>query len=211
MPTGESKNLYIARNQTYFSHFINWANYLPMAVQHIYPKFGYTLSVRHSHLLTRNQYQFLSNAQLFLPSFANHSIVITGSFQQTDTNSLVFTNRFANSRGYEDYYLTRMWKAGVNYHFPIFYPDFGIANIVYFQRLRGNAFYDYARVYSNDKSRFRNLRSVGGELYFDTKWWNQQPVSFGFRVSHLLDKGLLSSDRKGSNFFEFILPVSLLP
>ena len=104
-----------------------------------------------------------------------------------------------------------MLKWGLNYHFPIIYPDLGFANIVYFQRLRGNVFYDNMRVFSNDKSAYRILRSVGGELYFDTRWWNQQPVSFGFRVSHLLDKGFASSDQKGSTWFEFILPLDLIP
>jgi hypothetical protein len=57
----------------------------------------------------------------------------------------------------------------------------------------------------------RNLRSVGGELFFDTRWWNQQPVSFGIRVSHLLDDGFNSLDKKGNNLFEFILPLNLIP
>jgi hypothetical protein len=102
-----------------------------------------------------------------------------------------------------------MWKVAANYHFPIVYPDFGIASIVYFQRLRGNLFYDYMRVYSNDKTLFRNLRSVGAELYFDTRWWNQQPVSFGFRISHLLES--FATDVRGANWFEFILPLDLIP
>ena len=55
-----------------------------------------------------------------------------------------------------------------------------------------------------------NLRSIGGELYFDTKWWNQLPVSFGLRVSHLLDNGFIKGDTKGSTWFEFILPVNLV-
>ena len=217
-PSGFSKDSMFTQNATYLSHVLSWSHYLPMAVQHIYPKLGYAAAVRYENLLSRKGYQFLANAQVFLPSIANHSIVITGSFQQTDTTTfhntgmvdILFSNRFANSRGYDDYYLSRMWKVGGNYHFPIAYPDFGIASIVYFQRLRGNVFYDYTRVYSNDKSLYRNMKSVGGELFFDTKWWNQQPVSFGFRISHLLDNGFSANDRKGNNWFEFILPVSLI-
>ena len=209
--TGLYKDSLKAANAFYLHHFISWAQYLPMAIQHIYPKFGYTLNAAHRHLLDRKGYQFIGSGQLFLPSFGNHSIVLAGTFQQTDTNNTVFSNRFANSRGYTDFYFSRMWKLGANYHFPIFYPDFGLGSIVYFQRLRGNAFYDYTRVYSRNKTQSRNLRSVGGELYFDTKWWNQLPVSFGFRVSHLLDNGFAAGDRKGTNFFEFIVPVNLIP
>ena len=53
--------------------------------------------------------------------------------------------------------------------------------------------------------------SVGGELFFDTKWWNQLPVSFGLRASYLLDDGFVSGDRKGNMFYEFILPMDLIP
>lgn len=146
-----------------------------------------------------------------MPSVGNHSIVLNGSFQQRDTASIVFSNRFANARGFQDYNLSRMWKLGANYHFPIVYPDLGTANILYVQRVRGNLFYDFARAYSNDKLRSRDFKSVGGEMYFDTKWWNQLPVTFGFRISHLLTQGLLAGDNKGSTYFEFILPVNLIP
>ena len=83
--------------------------------------------------------------------------------------------------------------------------DFGFANIVYLQRLRGNLFYDYTRVYSNDKTASANLRSVGGELFFDTKWWNQLPVSIGIRYSYLLNAN--STNR---SVIEVILPT-LIP
>jgi hypothetical protein len=162
-------------------------------------------------VLDRKGYQSLGSVQLFLPSIANHSIVISGSIQETDTSNTVFSNRFSNSRGYEDYYFSRRWKLGANYHFPILYPDIGFASIVYLQRLRGNIFYDFTRVYSKNKKNSSDLRSVGAEIYFDTRWWNQQPVSFGFRVSHLLDNGFSSQDRRGNNWFEFILPVNLIP
>jgi hypothetical protein len=77
--------------------------------------------------------------------------------------------------------------------------------------VRGNVFYDFTRVYYKDKSPLRDQRSVGGEVFFDTKWWNQQPVSFGFRISHLLDDGFNSAEKKGSTWFEFVLPIDLIP
>jgi hypothetical protein len=103
-----------------------------------------------------------------------------------------------------------MWRVGANYHFPIAYPDFGFANIYYLQRLRGNLFYDFTKVYSKSKTANRNLRSVGAELYFDSKLWNELPVSFGVRASYLLDDGFTSNDKKGNIWFEFILPMDLI-
>lgn len=212
-----------ARNSFgYLRHFISWAHYLPRARQHINPKFGYTVSATLRHQLTNwmgekfsYNAQWLLGAQLFLPSIKNHSIVLSAAYQVVDTNSVVFGNHFANSRGYEDYYFRKMWRVSGNYHFPVWYPDLGLANIVYLLRLRANIFYDYTKLYSgyfeNPPVPRRSLRSSGVEIYFDTKFWNQLPVSFGFRFSHLLDNGFTPQDRRGNTWFEFILPVNLIP
>jgi hypothetical protein len=66
-------------------------------------------------------------------------------------------------------------------------------------------------VYSGNKKANKNLRSVGAEIYFDSKIWNELPVSFGIRASYLLDDGFITNDRKGKTWFELVLPLSLIP
>ena len=39
-----------------------------------------------------------------------------------------------------------MYGFGVNYNLPLFYPDWGFADLVYFLRIRANVFYDYTAV-----------------------------------------------------------------
>jgi hypothetical protein len=209
-PKGYFRDSFPVRNTPYLSHFIGWSHYLPRAVQHIFPKFGWTTLLQQRHRINAKGFQFLGSGSLFLPSIRNHSLVINAMVQETDTSNIVFSNRFAISRGYGDYFLSRMWKFAGNYHLPLLYPDMGLASIAYIQRIRANLFYDFTRGYSRNKSVSRDFRSIGTEIYFDTKWWNQLPVSFGFRVSHLLDNGLLAGEGKGSTFFEFILPVGLI-
>lgn len=195
----------------YLHNFVNWSHFLPRAKQHINPKFGYAITAAHRNLVNEKGFQFIGSGSLFLPSFGNHSIVLSSSWQETDTSNRTFSNRFANSRGYDDYYFSRMWKLGVNYHFPIVYPDWGFANLIFFQRIRGNVFYDLTKVYSRNKQVTRNLRSIGSEIYFDTKVWNALPLSFGFRMSYLLNTGFGLRDRRGSAIYEFIVPVNLIP
>lgn len=210
-PTGESKNHIRGVTSSYLSHSINWTQQLPRAVQQIFPKFGYTFNLSHRHLLGQNGFQFLGGARVYLPSIRNQSLVVAANWQETDTANVVFSNRFANSRGYNDYFFSRMWRVTGNYHMPLFYPDWGFGNILYFLRVRSNLFYDYTRVYSRTKSVTREQRSVGGEIYFDTKWWNALPVSLGFRVSRLLDNDFSGSRPAGSTIFEFVVPVDLIP
>ena len=102
-----------------------------------------------------------------------------------------------------------MWRWGANYHFPLWIPDWGVGNILYIQRIRANVFYDFTKVFSRNKKTTKDQRSTGMEFYFDTNWWNQYPLAFGFRISKLLDNDLLTG-RKGT-VFELVLPVSILP
>jgi hypothetical protein len=80
---------------------------------------------------------------------------------------------------------------------------------LYLQRFRLNAFYDLTKVYSRDKKITADQRSVGAEFFIDTQWWNQYPLTFGFRVSKLLDRDQF--DGWKGTIFEFVLPVNILP
>lgn len=203
---GVYKNLLGNRNFGYLHHYLSWSQFIPQAVQHIYPRLGYSFSVNHRHAITLyNSYQFIGSAYLYLPGFfSTHNVVLNGSFQQRDTTNILFSNRFVNARGYNEYYLSRMWRLSANYHFPIVYPDWGFAGILYLQRIRGNAFFDFARLASRRKNEIYDLRSVGGEIYFDTKWWNEYPLTFGLRYSHLLDANIVGGN---ANVFEILVPI----
>ncbi len=197
---------------SYLQHFITWSQRVQQAAQHIYPRAGYAVSMTHRHAITKyNGYQFIGNGTVYAPGLlSNHNILVTGAFQQRDTlGEIGFGNRFSYSRGYIGRYFSRMWRLSANYHFPLWHPDWGVANILYIQRIRANAFYDFTKVYSRDKLITANQRSVGGELFFDTKWWNQYPLTFGFRVSHMMDRDQFDGFK--GTVFEFIMPVNIIP
>lgn len=197
---------------SYLLHSISWTRQLQRALQHIYPRFAVTAQASHRHAISSVKgYQFFSSGALYVPGLAStHNLVLTGSWQQRDTLSQVsFADRFAYSRGYTGRYFSRMWRISGNYHFPLLYPDWGFANILYLQRVRANFFYDFARVYSRDKTITRDQRSAGVEMFVDTKWWNQYPLSFGFRASYLLDPDQF--DGRTGMRYELILPVNILP
>ena len=198
-------------NFSYLAHYISFSQQIQSAVQHIYPHLGYSLSAQHRYAITkRKSWQFLGGASLYLPGFiSTHNIILSGAFQETDTANALFGNRIAYARGYNEAYLSRMWRGSANYHFPLLYPDWGFASILYLQRIRANAFFDFTKVYSNNKKNTADQRSVGGEIYADTKWWNQYELSFGFRISRLLDNDLFTRSKR--TVYEFILPVSIFP
>jgi len=96
-----------------------------------------------------------------------------------------------------------------NYHFPLAYPDWGFANLLYLQRIRANIFYDFTKIKGKKTPYKKDMQSIGTEIYFDTKWWNSYPLTFGMRGGYLLTKDPQIPNRKF--FFELVLPVSLLP
>ena len=196
----------------YLDNSLSWTIQSQQATQHIYPRFANTLFVRH-RFATGSEVarQLLVTTTLYLPGiFRTHNFVITGAFQERDTaNNYRYSNSFPFSRGYPSLDFDRMWKYGLNYHFPVVYPDFGLAQIVYFLRVRANVFFDNSFVQNIDEVGATSLRSVGTEIFFDTRWWNQQPVTFGFRYSRLLDNDKFNTP-PGANQWEFILPVDLI-
>jgi hypothetical protein len=192
---------------------ITWSMQSQQALQQIFPRFAIVARAQNRMAIgnTKANQLFLTG-QLYLPgAMKTHSLVLGASYQRRDTlRQYIFNNGFAMSRGYSAFDFPRMWKWNVNYHFPIVYPDFGLAQIVYFQRVRANIFFDDTYLKSLRTGRVTNLRSAGTEIYFDTKWWNQQPVSFGVRYSRLLDNNLINPGLN-PNVWEFILPLNLLP
>jgi hypothetical protein len=203
--------LFSSSNYTYVSNYINFSNHIQQAKQNIYPRFGESISLSYKTAiagLTANQ--FLASGNLFLPGLdINHNLIINAAHQQKgDNNGIDFTNNFPFSRGYEAENLHSLNKVGADYHLPIAYPDAGVANTLYLLRLRADLFYDYTRGSDTftDGSRFKNFRSTGAAIFFDTQWFNQVPISFGFRYDYLIDQDIFGYS--GHNRFEIILPVT---
>ena len=93
-----------------------------------------------------------------------------------------------------------VWRLSANYHFPVLYPDWGFAGLIYFYRVRANLFYDYSRatVYEGGVN---NYHTSGVELVFDVNLVNSVETNFGIRYTYGVDT------RTPVNQFEFFLPV----
>jgi hypothetical protein len=208
--TGIAKSLLRDATFNFMDLRLLYAGQIQRAVQHIFPRWGQSFQTRYRQTLGNTRaWQMLVSGTLYLPGLhRNHNLVLTGAIQSRDTlNQYNFSDNFSFSRGYTAINLPRMYKLGVNYHFPIAYPDWGFGQMVYFQRIRLNAFYDLSVGKSLRTGRRFNFGTLGGELFFDTRWWNQEPVTFGFRYSRLLDQQLVGVPRV--NYWEIILPVAL--
>lgn len=208
---GNSKYRFRDSRIQYLDLGLGFSNQRIKALQNIYSHFGQSLSLRYNKSLNNvPAEQLYGRADLYLPGIsANHSLVLQGAFQQRDTMlRYAFTDNFVYARGYSKPFYEHIWKVGANYHFPIAYPDWGFANLLYFMRIRGNAFYDYSVAYNFRSRQDATYASTGGEMYFDTKIGNTLPFTFGVRYSYLLNTNPGDPARKDR--FEVIVPLQQL-
>ncbi|QJD97974.1 hypothetical protein HH214_19880 [Mucilaginibacter robiniae] len=200
-------------DNTYLTNAITFSNQVAKPRQNIYPHLAQIITVNYRNTVNSLQaHQLLTSGTFYFPGFlANHSIVVSLAYQQHDRNYSFFSNELSFSRGYTSDNLYRLQKAGINYSFPIAYPDAGFGNIVYLLRLRGNLFYDHTHgrdFYTNGNTFKADFNSAGAELFFDTQWLNENPISFGIRYTRLLNDDLFGNN--GRNRITLILPLSIL-
>lgn len=209
--TGIAKSIKANESFEYISSAVSFVNQNQRAVQHILPRWAQTFRLQYRRTVNGDfGNQFLANAGLYFPGLhVNHNLVLFASvFARDTTRGGKFTNSFPFARGYNVLNFPRMWRVSTNYHFPIAYPDWGFGNILYFLRIRANAFYDYTRGRSLRTGNEFPFRTAGAEIYFDTKIWNLFQASFGVRYNRLLDADRIDSNRN-PNQFEFVLPLDL--
>ena len=216
--TGLAQKYYQNQQIRYLNTSVVYTAQIQKAPQQIFPHWAQSLLLQYRNVINQydvlmpglhRAYQWLVSGSLYLPGLAaTHSIVLTAAAQGRDTLRMyLFSDNFPFSRGYGAVDFPAMWKLGMNYHLPLAYPDMGIANIVYFQRVRTNLFYDHTIGKSLQTGIQYPFNTIGAELYFDTRWWNQQPVSFGIRYARLLNNAFRGTSY--SNTWELILPVNL--
>ncbi len=193
--------------QLFFSH------QLQAGRMQIYPSFAQTLTLAYDQAIASLAgNQFFASVNLFFPGLVpTHSLLINLAFQQHDSlRQVSFSNNFPFSHGYTAPNFYQMYGLGINYNLPLVYPDWGFANLIYFLRIRANVFYDYTGVpynATNGPGVQSQYRSTGIEIYLDTQWWNQLPLTFGIRYSRLLDPDY---GGRGPNQWELILPLNIL-
>ncbi|WP_160715673.1 hypothetical protein [Chitinophaga solisilvae] len=194
----------------YLSNQLVFSNMRIKAKQNLFSHFGQYLALQYNHSLgTPYAEQFYGRFDLYLPGlWQNHSLVLQSAFQQRDQQfNYTFSDNFVYARGYNTPFYDRVYKLGANYHLPLAYPDWGFAQLIYFNRIRANLFYDYSVARDFTVNRNNRFTSAGTEVFLDTRLGNALPFSFGARFSHLFDR---NPGEDIQNRFEFIIPIQQL-
>ncbi|WP_026462366.1 hypothetical protein [Adhaeribacter aquaticus] len=125
---------------------------------------------------------FAASGRAYFPGFIrHHSFQLWGNYQKQDASFYAFSSPIRFPRGYRYQIHDNFYSFTTQYRFPILYPDLALGPILYFQRLKGNVFYDYGKGGST------RYQSVGVELSTDFNFMRLGGVLLdaGVRVSYL--------------------------
>jgi hypothetical protein len=185
----------------YADHRLVLVNRRKAAYRQSMPSFAQRLDLSYSYNVSGISISQLYGAfDLALPGMrASHYTLIESEYLEQDlaTSAIQLNHRFSGARGFPFVEGEKQYHVGITYGFPVWYPDRGIGNVFYMQRIRLQPFFDYA--YTNDpEASGSNMRSAGAELVVDFAF---PPVTLGFRYSRLL-----SGYDGSANQFEFFIP-----
>lgn len=116
--------------------------------------------------------------------FVNDSFSVAYFWKnQPHNQKYLFKDYIAYARGYEALIQESLQNISLEYHMPLWYPDWGFAGIFYLKRWHANFFYDHtilkAKFYKDDFE----FNSVGVENFMDVNFLNILPFTLGVRHS----------------------------
>ena len=177
------------------THSLTFSNFRRTALQNLAPKYGQYLQLNTNNSIEHNyaeNYNLI--ASLFLPGFSeNHSLSLSTYWnKQPATTEYRFADRFNYARGYKALFNKEGTTIRTNYQLPLFYPDWGFSNLIYFKRIRATVFYDKSSLKSfaiNEAEELIdyniNQNSYGVEIIFDSTLLNNYGFTIGLRNSFL--------------------------
>lgn len=170
---------------------------------------GGLLSVQYDRGLANNTGQrLLLNARVQLPGLARtHGLRFEfEAIRQETTNPYQYADGLQYPRGYDPVLNDAAWRIGADYQLPIAYPEWGFAGIYYLKRLRFNSFADHGgyrlqQLAGTATGAVQRLTSVGGQLFFDSVFFNSTPdISFGVEWALPLRTHALAPDIQGGRW-----------
>lgn len=147
---------------------------------------------------------------LYFPGFVkHHGIQLYAGYQNRSRYNSRYSNLIRTPRGMDDLYGEEIASYGLDYAFPLFYPDWNLGPLAYFKRIKMNGFVDFGY----QKGRFLaeedalmeyrdEFVSFGAELTTDLHVLRfPAPVGLGLRIGY--------ENQTGSVFANLLLSFSL--
>ena len=131
---------------------------------------------------------------LFPGLAAHHSLRVAGGYEWQDPGAAgALPYRFASEqtfvRGYDYRFHRRFFRGTADYALPLFYPDWNLGALAFFQRVKVNFFYDYGSGEGGFRTS-RTYQTAGAELTADFNPFTLPvPLDMGLRYARRFEEG----------------------
>jgi hypothetical protein len=198
------------RQYQYLTGELRYYRYRKLAYQDILPRWGY--QIRLQHLRVPNSKENFGNLYAaglttYIPGIIrSHGLMLRMQYQFQDLSGKMLYNPqqlINQARGYFYMYNSRQ-QVGLkaDYAFPIFYPDWSLGGLAYFQRVHANLFFDVSKNQAGKQSGWSTQRSLGVDLTIDCNIFRlSYPFSIGVRIINPIDYGKLKTEAMMSVYF----------
>ena len=165
-------------------------HYRRSSLRDMYPKWGIIGIARYIHTpftsLQKSDMLALEGI-IYAPGFIkHHGFKFYGAMQLRKVGEYNSSNMVPFIRGMSNPGLHDLYRLGIDYKFPLFYPDWDLGSVVYLKRLTMDLFYDYA--YGTAPDFRQHYHSFGTELQAQTHVLSfLAPVNIGFRAIYFPD------------------------
>jgi hypothetical protein len=186
----------------------NYGKFFPLTYQANYtsliqgerdfnPKWGQNINIIFKHTPFKGDYRgtlFSGQLDLYFPGLIkHHSLFLQFAEEIQEPGNYTFASQMLFPRGYAYVFHKNIYKTGLNYGFPVWYPDIHLGQVINFRQVRINLFDDYASA-SPDlyNSKTITYHSAGAEIAFSINLFLVPiPVEIGFRLSQLFNEDKL--------------------
>jgi len=148
----------------------SWTGCSPRSARDIYPPWQQSLQVHYLHTPYGGDIAgqaFTAQMRLYFPGLAAHHSLQLHHFYRYITRSALFGSRHlyrSLPASYPHVHEKDLNTLGVDYDFPLYYPDCGIGPLFYLKQLRANLCYDFTHLSYPKKNTLSDIHRVGIKL-----------------------------------------------
>ncbi len=174
---------------------VSYNRLLKMSQRDVAPRWGQAFSTQFRHTPFNKGlqgWQYIVQGNLYFPGLLkHHSLHLRGGYQREDVsrgqNSYRFGSIIFYPRGHNYQSFGWLTTSTIEYGFPIINTDWELGRFFYFQRFKGNLFYDTAMGTINNKSTM--IQSIGFDLSTQFNFMRLLPqLEVGVRTIYRPDK-----------------------
>ena len=175
---------------------LSWQRSRASAARDLGPLWGQSLQLTYRHTPLAGDYDgalLAGQLGLLFPGVAaHHSLQLESGYewqQPAGANPYRFASQQPFVRGYSYRFHRRFYQGQANYALPLFYPDWNVGALAFFQRLKVNFFYDYGRGTGGWQPP-KTYQTAGAELTTDFHVFSLPiPLEMGLRYAYRFDEG----------------------